>query len=229
MAIAFEQRMFPAMFPSIGRKAALVVFCPASNMTPDLVERPVMEVENAIGEPIRHTIRKLFPKKLDRSIAAEVTLAWKAPKRMLMLSNQFSRPTQLTITANRFSRVKGGIYPADYGVFSIEITNAAPRALDPLGRLPTFATLSGAFMARRLPGMERIDGRSHDGARTRAAVTQQGIPVCLRGRLENFGAIRLGHLFWAAMCSCVWPAARARNHREGSRWRCCYMADQDVV
>jgi hypothetical protein len=148
MTIPFEERVFPAMFPSIGRKGALVVFCPASNMTPDLVERLVTEAENAIGEPIRHTIRKLFPKKLDRSIADEVTLAWKAPKRMLMLSNQFSRPTHLTITANRLPRVTGGVYPADYGVFSIEITNAAPRALDVLARLPTFATLSGAFMAR---------------------------------------------------------------------------------
>jgi hypothetical protein len=61
-------------------------------MTPDLVERLVMEVEDAIGEPVRHTIRKLFPKRLDRSIADEVALAWKAPKRVLMLSNQFSRP-----------------------------------------------------------------------------------------------------------------------------------------
>jgi hypothetical protein len=148
MTVPFERRIFPAMYPSIGRKGALVVFCPASNMTPDLVERLVMEVEDAIGEPVRHTIRKLFPKKLDRSIADEVTRAWTAPKRVLMLCNKPSRPNHVTITANRFPRLQGARYPADYAVFSIEIGNTAPRALDLLSRLPTFAALSGAFMAR---------------------------------------------------------------------------------
>jgi hypothetical protein len=117
-------------------------------MTPELVERLVTEVEDAIGEPVRHTIRKLFPERLDRTIADEVALAWKAPKRVLMLSNQLSRLTRVTITATRFPRETGSKYPAEYGVFSFEIMNAAPNALDLLSRLPAFATLSGAFMSR---------------------------------------------------------------------------------
>jgi hypothetical protein len=148
MTVPFDQRIFPAMQPGFSRKAMLVVFCPSSNMTPILVERLVLETEEAIGEPIRHTIRKLFPKKLDRSIADEVELAWKAPKRVLMLSNQLSRPNHVLITANRFPRPQGGSYPADFGVFCMGISNAAPRALDLLTRLQTYATLSGAFMAR---------------------------------------------------------------------------------
>jgi hypothetical protein len=83
MTVPFEQRVFPAMQPGLPRKATLVGFCPSSNMTPALVERLVVETEEAIGEPIRHTIRKLFPKEIDRSIADEVELAWKAPKRVL--------------------------------------------------------------------------------------------------------------------------------------------------
>lgn len=148
MTVPFEQRVVPAMYPTIGRKGALVVFCPASNMTPDLVERLVVEVESAIEEPVRHAIRKLFPKKLDCTIAEEVELAWRAPRRNLMLCNQLSRPNQVIITANRFPSFQGAAYPADYGVCSIEIGNTAPRALDLLSRLPTLAALSGAFMAR---------------------------------------------------------------------------------
>jgi hypothetical protein len=148
MTIPFEQRVFPAMYPSIGRRGSLVVFCPASNMTPDMVERLVLEAEEAIGAPVRHTIRKLFPKKLECSIAAEVARAWKARRGTLMLSNQLSSPTHLRITANRFPRGTGAAYPADFGFFSIEIDNAAPRALDLLARLPAFAKLCGAFMAR---------------------------------------------------------------------------------
>jgi hypothetical protein len=148
MTIPFERRVFPALYPSIGRKGALVVYCPASNMNPDLVERLVWEAEQAIEEPVRHTLRKCFPEKLTGSIAEEVAQAWKAPKRVLMLCNPLSRPTQVTITANRFPCAKNGAYPADYGVLSIEIGNSAPRALDLLARLPRFAALSGAFMAR---------------------------------------------------------------------------------
>jgi hypothetical protein len=117
-------------------------------MTPELVERLVEEAENAIGEPIRHTIRKPFPTKLDRSIADEVSFAWKSPNRVLMLSNKLSRRTVVKISASRFPRSSGSKYPAEYGVFSIEISNAAPRSLDILSRLHTFADLSGAFLAR---------------------------------------------------------------------------------
>jgi len=127
------------MQPGLPRKATLVGFCPSSNMTPALVARLVLETEEAIAEPIRHTIRKLFPKKLDRSIADEVELAWKARKRVLMLSNQLSCPNHVLITANRFPRPQGGSYPADFGVFCIGINNAAPRALDLLTRLQTQA------------------------------------------------------------------------------------------
>ena len=148
MTVPFEQRVFPAMQSGLPCKATLVGFCPASNMTPALVERLVLETEEVIGEPIRHTIRKLFPKKLDRSIADEVELAWKSRKRVLMLSNQLSRPNHVLITANRFPRPHGGSYPADFGVFCIGVNNTAPRALDLLTRLQTYATLSGAFMAR---------------------------------------------------------------------------------
>ena len=119
-----------------------------SNMTPDLIDRLVVEVESAIGEPVRHTIRKLLPKKLDRSIADEVELAGRAPRRRMMLCNPLSRPNQVIVTANRFPSFHGAAYPADYGVCSIEIGNTAPRALDLLLRLANFAALSGAFRAR---------------------------------------------------------------------------------
>jgi hypothetical protein len=148
MTVPFEQRVYPAMQSGWPHKATLIGFCPSSKMTPALVERLVLETEDAIGEPIRHTIRKVFPKLLDRCIADEVELAWKAPKRTLMLSNQLSRRNHVLITANRFLRPQGGPYPADFGVFWIGINCAAPRALDLLTRLQTYATMSGAFMAR---------------------------------------------------------------------------------
>jgi hypothetical protein len=148
MTVPFEQRVFPAMQASLPRMAQLIGYCPSSTMTSALVERLVLETEEAIGEPIRHTIRKAFPQPLDRSIADEVELGWKAPKRTLMLCNQLSRPNHVLVTANRFPRPKGGAYPADFGVFSIGISSVAPRALDVLTRLQTYATSSGAFMAR---------------------------------------------------------------------------------
>ena len=69
MTVPFEQRVYPAMQSGWPHKATLIGFCPSSKMTPALVERLVLETEDAIGEPIRHTIRKVFPKLLDRSIA----------------------------------------------------------------------------------------------------------------------------------------------------------------
>ena len=77
MTVPFEQRVYPAMQSGWPHKATLIGFCPSSKMTPALVERLVLETEDAIGEPIRHTIRKVFPKLLDRCIADEVELAWK--------------------------------------------------------------------------------------------------------------------------------------------------------
>jgi len=126
----------------------LVGYCPSGAMTPDMVERLVVETESAIGEPIRHTVRKAFPQPLDRSIADEVELAWKAPKRVLMLSNKLSRPNLVHITALRLPQCKGAAFPADLGIFSINVRSAGPRALDILSRLQTYATISGAFMAR---------------------------------------------------------------------------------
>jgi hypothetical protein len=135
MTVPFEQRVFPAMQAGSPRMAQLVGYCPSSTMTSALMERLVLETAEAIGEPIMHTIRKTFPQPLDRSIADEVELGWKAPKRPLMLCNQLSRPNHVLITANRFPRPKGGAYPADFGVFSIGISSAAPRALDLLTRV----------------------------------------------------------------------------------------------
>ena len=76
MTLPFELRVYPAMQSGWPRMATLVGFCPSSNLTPALVERLVLETEKDIGEPIRHTIRKLFPKKLDRGIADEVELTY---------------------------------------------------------------------------------------------------------------------------------------------------------
>jgi len=148
MSVPFEQRVMPAIYPTMGRKGALVIFCPSSNMTPALVERLVEETEAVIGEPVRHTVRKTFPQELTHNIADEVTRAWKSPKQILTLCNKLSRPDHVTISANRFPSFKGAAYPADYGVCSIEIGNTAPRALDLIAHLATFAALSGAFMAR---------------------------------------------------------------------------------
>src|SRR5687768_5952865 len=125
-AVPFEDRVFP-----------MVQFCPpdavelrgyttAAQMTPALVEKIVVETETALGEPIRHAVRKLFPKPLGVSLQEEVELAWKAPKRVLHLSNKMSRPNHVVITARRFPRPTGGAFPADWGQFSIQIRRSAP-------------------------------------------------------------------------------------------------------
>jgi len=155
MVVPFQQRVFAAMPASLPRMAQVVGYSTSAAMTPETVERLVVETESAIGEPIRHTIRKAFPQPLDRSIAAEVELAWKASKRVLLLSNKLSRPNLVHITAMRLPQCKGAAFPADLGIFSINIHSTGPRALDVLTRLQTYATISGAFMARAdSPGWE---------------------------------------------------------------------------
>jgi hypothetical protein len=49
MTVPFEQRVFPAMQADLPRKAQLVGYCPSSTMTSALVERLVLETEEAIG------------------------------------------------------------------------------------------------------------------------------------------------------------------------------------
>ncbi len=123
-------------------------YCSVTNMTPALVEQLVVETERAIGEPIRHTIRNLFPKPLDRSIQEEVTLGWKAPKRVLTLSNTASSPNHVRIHAERHPRPKGGAYPADWGEFRVLIKASAPQALEVLTNVSRYAELSHAFFVR---------------------------------------------------------------------------------
>lgn len=148
MAVPFDQRVLRPVQVSLPRMASVVGYCPAAAMTPERVERLVVVTETAIGEPIRHTVRKTFPQPLDRSIAEEVELAWKAPKRSLLLTNKLTRPNQVHITAFRMPTFKGAAYPADVAWFSISISASAPAALEVLGRLRRYAALSEAFMAR---------------------------------------------------------------------------------
>lgn len=147
-AVPFEQRVFPMVLFTFPEFAELVGYSHSAHMTPALVESIVEASEEAIGEPIRHTARKLFPKPLDCGIREEVELAWKAPKRTLRLSNKLSRANYTAITAHRFARPKGGAYPADWGSFRIQIKHDAPQALELLRRLPRYAAMSGAFMSR---------------------------------------------------------------------------------
>jgi hypothetical protein len=146
--LPFEQRVFPMVGYALPGRAELAGYCQVESMTAGLVERIVEVTEEAIGEPIRHTARKLFPKPLDRSILEEVELAWKASKRVLELSNKLSRENYVRITASRYPRPRDGAYPADWGQFSLSMKQDAPNALDVLRRLPTYAAMSTAFMAR---------------------------------------------------------------------------------
>jgi hypothetical protein len=146
--VPFEQRVFQMVLSALPDYAELAGYCAAAGMTPALVESLVETSEQAIGEPIRHSARKLFPAPLKLGIREEVELAWKAPKRVLHLSNKLSRPNYTMITARPFPRPKGGHYPADWGRFSVRIKHDAPQALELLQRLPSYAALSGAFMAR---------------------------------------------------------------------------------
>jgi len=56
--------------------AELRGYCDVADMTPELVEAMVRLTEEIIGEPLGHTVRKLFPQALDHSIRDEVALAW---------------------------------------------------------------------------------------------------------------------------------------------------------
>ena len=134
--------------------AELCGYCDAPDMTPELVEALVRLTEEIIGEPLGHTVRKLFPQALDRSIRDEVVLAWEGrkggPSRKggLRLSNKLSSANHVQISAMRFPRPKGGAYPADWGQFSVRVRSSAPAALQVLTSLGRYAELAQTFFAR---------------------------------------------------------------------------------
>lgn len=143
-----DPRVFHMVLYALPGLVELRGYCPLANMTAALVEAIVEQSEQAIGEPIRHTARKLFPKPLDRSIREEVELAWKAPKRELQLSNKLSRPNYTSITASRFPGPNVAPWAAGWAQYSVTIKQEAPQARALLGSLPQYAALSGSFMAR---------------------------------------------------------------------------------
>lgn len=135
----------------------------ARHMTPALVESILVETEEAIGEPIRHTARGLFPKPLALSVQEEVELAWKAPKRSLDLCNKLSRPNHVNISADRLHH---------WASFRIRVQRNAPAALNVLTRVEKYASLSSAFFVRAdSPGW--WDSRAADAEKNQALAIAQ--------------------------------------------------------
>jgi hypothetical protein len=127
----------------------LRVYCPESELTAAAIEQRILPLaESAIGEPLRHSMRRAFPAPLKASVAEEVEASWKSKSGVLLLSNKLSSPNHAMFNA-RISVRRGPTGALErFGTLSLHVHEHAPRLVDALQRLGDFARMTRAHFGR---------------------------------------------------------------------------------
>jgi hypothetical protein len=127
----------------------LRVYCPMEALTAAALEERILPlVEEAVGEPIRHTMRRGFPAQIKGSLADEIAASWKSQSGVLLLSNRLSSPNHTMINARIAVRrdAAGGLHK--FGSLGIFIHESAPKADALLQRLKDFVLATRAHFGR---------------------------------------------------------------------------------
>lgn len=143
-----DERVIPITLMNWPDTVELCGYCHADLMTPELIERFVQEVEFFLKEPLRHTVREVFPEPLTLSLRKEIERGWASPKRSVTLANAGNHRNHIRIAAGRFIGPFADNYTEDWARFSLRMAADAPAAPVLVGKLREFAWLSAAFFVR---------------------------------------------------------------------------------
>jgi hypothetical protein len=127
----------------------LRVYCPESELTPDAIEERLLPLaESAIGEPIRHSMRRAFPAPLQSGVAEEVERSWKSKSGVLLLSNKLSSPNHVLFNARISVRRGAAGSLVRFGTLSLHVHEHAPRLEGVLQQLGDFVRMTRAHFGR---------------------------------------------------------------------------------
>lgn len=127
----------------------LRVYCPESELTPATIEERLLPLaEDAIGEPMRHSMRRAFPKPLESGVAEEVERSWTSKSGVLLLSNKLSSPDHVMFNARIAVRRGDAGTLERFGVLSLHVHEHAPRLENVLRRLGDFVRMTRAHFGR---------------------------------------------------------------------------------
>lgn len=143
-----DERVIPITLMNWPDAVELCGYCHADMMTPELIERFVEEVEFFIKEPVRHSVREVFPEPISGSLRKEIERGWASHKRTATLANAANHRNHIRISAGRFVGPFADNYTEDWARFSLRMACDAPAAPVLAGKLREFAWLSGAFFVR---------------------------------------------------------------------------------
>lgn len=117
-------------------------------MSPEIIENVVFLFEDILGEPIRLTIRNLFPEPLKKEIKEEIRLGWKAPKRKLRLANKLFSENHIEISGGSY--YFRNIYDQREitGAVRILIKSESPKITSIALRFAEFAYITNAAFAK---------------------------------------------------------------------------------
>jgi hypothetical protein len=127
----------------------LRVYCPERELTPASIEECILPLaESAIGEPMRHSMRRAFPAPLKTSVAEEVEASWNSKSGVLLLSNKLSSRNHAMLNA-RISVRRGPAGTLErFGAMSLYVHENAPRLESVLQRLGDFVRMTRAHFGR---------------------------------------------------------------------------------
>jgi hypothetical protein len=127
----------------------LRVYCPASELTPAAIEERLLPLaEDAIGEPVRHSMRRGFPAPLRSGVAEEVERSWATNSGVLLLSNKLSSSNHVMLNARIGVRRGDAGVLERFGVLSLHVHEHAPALEGVLQRLGDFVRMTRAHFGR---------------------------------------------------------------------------------
>ncbi|MCH9698369.1 MAG: hypothetical protein K0U68_09720 [Gammaproteobacteria bacterium] len=133
---------------SLPDRTMIVAYCNEPLMSPQIIENVVLLFEDILDEPIRHTIRNLFPEPLKKEIKEEIRLGWKAPERRLRLANKLSSENHIEITGGPYLFRNINDQREITGKIRILINSEPPKIKYIASRFAEFADVTHAAFAK---------------------------------------------------------------------------------